>query len=54
MLGLGATGPQAMLWAKAASYHGWPIFFGQLFAMEGVCIVRRMLRRISMKHQKKI
>jgi hypothetical protein len=26
MLGLGAGSPCAMLWAKAATHHGWLIF----------------------------
>ncbi len=29
MLGLGAGSPWAMLWAKAATHHGWLIFLAK-------------------------
>ncbi len=54
MLGLGVPWALAVLGAISAAHHGWPFFFGELCSKEGVCIVRRTLRRISMKHQKQI
>ncbi len=36
-----------MLGAKAAGYHGWPIFHAYYVAEGGVLIVRWTLRRIS-------
>jgi hypothetical protein len=58
MPGLGAPSPLAILWAKAAVHHGWPIFWangasqGESFLFVGryVELVQKRDKNITMKN----